>query len=168
MKISLDCSSQLELVEVVRTEESLGSVQGMFQTFFWSLLPCPRNVLLKSNDITQNTRNPSISFEMQTSSYNSSQFEPDKVFQATKSLGSVPTHFAIFLWSLLPSLRTVLLNSIWPELFEPKGLWLVCKQSFKYFLVPFLVLHGIAEFSNNVLRNGKRVNKLITHHQSKW
>ena len=111
MKISLDCSSQLELVEVVRTEESLGSVQGVFQTFFWSLLPSPRNVLLKSSDITQNTRNPSISFEMQTSSYNSSQFEPDKVFQATKSLGSVPTHFAIFLWSLLPSLRTGLLNS---------------------------------------------------------
>ena len=111
MKISLDCSSQLELVEVVRTEESLGSVQGVFRTFFWSLLPSPRNVLLKSNDIIQNTRNPGISFEMQTSNYNSSQFEPDKVFRATKSLGSVATHFAIFLWSLLPSLRTVLLNS---------------------------------------------------------
>ena len=138
MKISLDCSSQLELVEVVRAEESLGSVQGVFRTFLWSLLPTPRNVLLKSNDITQNTRNPGISFEMPTSNYNSSQFEPDKVFRATKSLGSVATHFAIFLWSRLP-LRTVLLNSIWPELFEPKGLWLVCKQSFEYFLVHFLV-----------------------------
>ena len=35
MKISLDCSSQLELVEVVRTEESLGSVQGVFRMFFF-------------------------------------------------------------------------------------------------------------------------------------
>ena len=163
MKISLDCSSQLELVEVVRTEESLGSVQGVFRTFFLSLLPSPRNVLLKSNDITQNTRNPSISFEMQTSNYNSSQFEPDKVFQATKSLGSVPTHFAIFLWSLLPSPRTVLLNSNempeiiafpliykaastaraksnWSKLFELQGLIVVSQHSLKYFVGSFCQL----------------------------
>ena len=55
MKISLDCSSQLELVEVVRTEESLGSVHTGSPLFFWSILPNPRAVQSKTNVILQNT-----------------------------------------------------------------------------------------------------------------
>ena len=163
MKISLDCSSQLELVEVVRTEESLGSVQGAFRTFFGPL--CHLREMCDWNPTISSKTHETQVFHLRCRPATTTRASSNRTkFFELRSLWVVSQHTLQYfygpfchLWercywipmrsSKMPEIiafpliykpaSTARAKSNWSKLFELQGLIVVSQHSFKYFLVPF-------------------------------